>query len=117
MFHFDLFILIVLSAENNSIFIGSSASVIGAPIGIASASFSFAFSLFKEIIKELLKTARNKKKKHNKIVMLARSKLSSIESEISEALINSEINHEDFTTINNEKNFKNYKRIIFISRK
>ena len=34
-----------------------------------------------------------------RIVTLARSKLNSIESEISEALINNEISHEDFTTI------------------
>ena len=35
--------------------------------------------------------------------MLARSKLNSIESKISEALINNDISHEDFTTIVNEK--------------
>ena len=34
--------------------------------------------------------------------MLARSKLNSIESKISEALINNEISHEDFVTIINE---------------
>ena len=53
--------------------------------------------------KEMLKTTRNKKKKNDKIVMLARSKLSNIESKISEALINSEISHEDFMTIINEE--------------
>ena len=36
--------------------------------------------------------------------MLARSKLNSIESKISEALINNEINHEDFMTIINVEN-------------
>ena len=51
----------------------------------------------------MLKTTRNKNKKHDKIVMLARSKLSNIESKISEALINSEISHEDFMTIINEE--------------
>ena len=51
----------------------------------------------------MLKTTRNKKKNHNKIVMLARSKLYSIESKISGALINNEINHEDFMTIINEE--------------
>ena len=51
----------------------------------------------------MLKTTRNKKKNHNKIVMLARSKLYSIESKISGALINSEINHEDFLTMINEE--------------
>ena len=35
--------------------------------------------------------------------MLARSKLNSIESKISERLINSEISHENFTTIINEE--------------
>ena len=80
------------------------ASVIRAPVGIVSASFSLAFSLFTGIVKNLLKTTRNKKKKHNKIIILARSKLGSIESKISEALINSEISHADFmTTINEEK--------------
>ena len=35
--------------------------------------------------------------------MLARSKLNSIESKISEALINNEISHEDFMSILNEE--------------
>ena len=39
------------------------------------------------LLKRLLETTRNKKKKHNKVVLLARSKLSSIESKISETLI------------------------------
>ena len=56
---------------------------------------SLAFSITTGIVKKLLKTTRNKNKKHNKIVMLARSKLNSIESKISEALINNEISHED----------------------
>ena len=59
-------------------------------------------------MKNLLKTIKNKKIKHNKIVMLARSKSNSIESKISETLINSEISHEDFMTIiNEEKHIEN----------
>ena len=59
-------------------------------------------------MKKLLKTTRNKNKKQNKIVELARSKLHSMESKISEALINSEISHEEFMTIiNEEKNIEN----------
>ena len=42
--------------------------------------------------------------KNNKIVMSARSKLNSIESKISEALIKSQIKHEDFMTTINEEN-------------
>ena len=88
---------IVLSVTTGSISNASSfATVIGAPVGIANARYSLAFLISTGIIKKLLKTTRNKKKKHNKIVMLARSKLNSIESKISEALINNEISHEDF---------------------
>ena len=54
-------------------------------------------------MKNLLKTTQNKKKKKNKIVTLAESKLNSIESKIPEALINNEIGHEDFMTIINEE--------------
>ena len=61
------------------------------------------------IIKKLLRTTRNKKKKHNNIVILARSKLNSIESIISEAFKDSEINNEEYTTIINEQ--ENYRRL------
>ena len=43
--------LVVLSAISGSISIASFATVIGAPIGIASASFSFAFSMSTGIVK------------------------------------------------------------------
>ena len=46
---------------------------------------------------------RNKKKKHDKIIMLTKSKLSSIETRISRVLIDMEISHEEFITILNEK--------------
>ena len=105
--------LIVLSVATGSISIASFATVIGAPVGIISASFSLAFSISTGIIKKLLKTTRNKKKKHNKIVMLARSKLNSTESKISEALINNEISHEDFMNIiNEEKKYRELKESI-----
>ena len=75
------------------------ASVFGAPVAIASASFTLIFSLRTGIVKQLLIIARNKKKKHNKILMLARSKLNSIESLISEALIDLQISHEEYMVI------------------
>ena len=82
---------IILSVTAGIISIASFTTVIGAPVGIASASLSLVFSISTGIIKKLLKTTTNKKKKHNKIVMLARSKINRIESKISEALINNEI--------------------------
>ena len=105
--------LIVLSVATGSISIASFATVIGAPVGMMSASCSLAFSVTTGFVKKFLKTIRNKKKKHNKIVMLARSKLNSIESKISEALINNEISHEDFMTIlNEEKKYQELKENI-----
>ena len=58
---------------------------------------------YKRNRKKLLKTTVNKNKKHNKIVMLARSKSKSIESKISEGIINNEISYEDFMTIITEE--------------
>ena len=91
-----------MSITTGSISITSFAAVIGAPVGNVSASFSLAFST--GIIKKLLKTTRNMKNKHNRIVILARSQLNSIESKICESLINNEVKHEDFTTIIDEEN-------------
>ena len=102
--------LIVLSVTTGSISIASFATVIGAPVGMMSASCSLAFSITTGFVKKFLKTIRNKKKKHNKIVMLARSKLNSIESKISEALRNNEISHDIIshvmTIINEEKKYR-----------
>ena len=68
-----------------------------------SASCSLAFPITRGFVKKFLKTTRNKKKKHNKSVMLVRSKLNSIKSKISEALANNEISHEELMTIINEE--------------
>ena len=95
--------LIVLSVTTGSISIASFLTVIGVPVGMASANFSLPFSISAAIVKKLLKATRNKKKKHNKIVMLPRSKLNSIENKISEALIDNEISQEDFMTIINSQ--------------
>ena len=105
--------LIVLSVATGSISIASFANAIGAPVGFMSASCSVAFSITTGFVKKFLKTIRNKKKKHNRIFMPARSKLNSIESKISEALINNEISHEDFMTIlNEEKKYQELKESI-----
>ena len=105
--------LIVFSVTTGSISIASFATVTGTPVGMVSASFSLAFSISTWVAKKLLKTTRNKKKKHNKTVMLARSKLNSIESKISEALINNDISFEDFMTIiNGEKKDRELKESI-----
>ena len=96
-------ILIILSATTGGISIISFTTTIGAPVGIAIASFILIFSLTTGIIKKLLNITRSKKKKHNKILMLAKSELNSIESLISQALNDMEIIHKEFITILNEK--------------
>ena len=105
--------LIVLSVTSSINSITSFVTVIAPLIGIESASFSLSFSILTGIVKKLLKTRQNKNKKHNKIVMLARSKLNSIESKIYEALINNEISLEDFMIlINKERNYREIKESI-----
>ena len=49
------------------------------------------------------KETRKKKKKHSKIIMLAKSKLNSIEPLMFQALIDLEISQEEFKTTVNEK--------------
>ena len=60
--------LIVLSVTSGGISIGSFARVIGAPIGITSATLSLAFSLCTRLVKKLLKATRNKKKSITKLL-------------------------------------------------
>ena len=96
-------ILIVLSATTGERSIISFTTKFGTPAGIASASFTLTFSLSTGIIKKLLNITRKKKEKHDKILMLAKSKLNSIDKLISQALIDMDISHEEFITISKEK--------------
>ena len=70
-------ILIALSSTGGVISVASFASFIGT-CRISKCKFNFAFSLTTGIKEKLLKTTRNKKKKLNKTIILARSKLTSI---------------------------------------
>ena len=96
-------ILILLSATTGGVSIISFTSIVGAPVEMASASFTLIFSLTTGIVKKLLHITRKKKKKHDKILMLAKSKLNSIETLISQALIDMEISHEEFIAILKER--------------
>ena len=97
-----------LSIVTISISIASFATLIRVPVGLIGASCGLTFSITSGFVKNFSKTIRNKKKKPNKITMLARSKLNSIESKISEALTNNENSHEGFMIITNEeKNIEN----------
>ena len=79
--------LIVLSATTGGVSLISFTSFVRAPEGIASASFTLIFSLATEIVKKVLNITRKKNKKHDKIPVFAKSKLNSIGTLISQALI------------------------------
>ena len=96
-------ILIVLSATTGGVSICSFTSIVGAPVGFASASLTLIFSLTTGITDKLLNVIRKKKKKHDKILVLANSELNSIETLILQALIDMNISHEEFITILKEK--------------
>ena len=104
-------ILIMLSATTGGISIISFTTAFGTPVGIASASFTLFFSLTTGIIKKLLDIARKKKKRHDKILMLAESKFNSIETLMSQALGDLDISHEEFIMILKEKD--SYERMKY----
>ena len=101
---------ITLSPSFSTLSIASYAAVVGIPVGIAGASLILIFTVTTGVVKTLLNITRKKKKKHNKIIALARSKLNIIEHLISQALTDFEITHEEFSKFIYEKN--NYEQII-----
>ena len=96
-------ILNVLSSISSGVLIISFTSIIGVPAGIASSSFTLIFPIMAGIIKKLLSTTIKKKKKHDQILMLAKSKYNNIEALISQALIDIDISHKELITILKEK--------------
>ena len=103
-------VFITLSASFGTLSIASYATVVGIPAGIAGASLTLIFTITTGVVKTFLNITRKKKKKHNKIIALARSKFNIIENLVSQALIDFEITHEEFSKIIHEKN--NYEQII-----
>ena len=103
-------LFITLSASFGTLSIASYATVVGIPAGIAGTSSTLIFTVTTGVVKTFLNITRKKKKKHNKIIALSRSKLNIIENLISQALIDFEITHEEFSKIIYEKN--NYEQII-----
>ena len=89
--------------------IASHATIVGIPVGIAGTSLTLIFTVTTGAFKKLLNITRKKKKKHNKIIALARSKLNIIEVLISRALTDFDISYEEFSKIISEKN--NYEQI------
>ena len=92
-------IFITLSASFGTLSIASYAAVVGIPVGIAGSSLTLIFIIGMGRNKSLLKVTKKRKKKHDIIIALAKSKLNMIDTLLSSALNDSKINHEEFTNI------------------
>ena len=102
-----------MSASFGTLIIASYASVVGTPAGIADSSVTLIFTIGTGISKSLLNVTKKRKKKYNKIIVLAKTKLNMIDTLLSSALNDSEISHEEFTNIINEANiYENIKENI-----
>ena len=93
-----------MSASFGTLNIASYASVVGTPAGIAGSSLTLIFTIGTGISKSLLKVIKKRKKKHNKIIALAKNKLNTIDTLLSSVLNDSEISQEEFSNIITEAN-------------
>ena len=109
-FHYADKVFITLSASFGTLSIASYATIVGIPVGIAGSCLTLIFTITTGVVKTLLNITRKKKKKRNKIIALARSKLNIIENLISQALIDFDISHKEFSKIIYENN--HYEQII-----
>ena len=93
--------LILASAVTRYTSISAFASLCGIPIGFTSSAIGLEICAIAAGIKKYKSLIKKKKKKHDKIVLLAKSRLNTIEVLISKALIDSIISHDEFVLINN----------------
>ena len=82
--------------------ISAFASLVGIPIGIASSIIGLKICVINAGIKKYKSVIKKKRQKHDKILLLAKSKLNDIEVLIFKALIDSNISHDEFVLINNK---------------
>ena len=95
--HFLILASIYIGCISISVF----TSLLGIPIGIKSSAIGLKICAITRGIKKYKSIIKKKKKKHDKIVLLAKSKVNSIKVLISKALIDSSLSHHDeFVLIN-----------------
>ena len=75
--------------------------MLGIPIGITRSAIRLKICAVAAGIKKCKSIIKKIKKKHDKVVLIAKSKLNSIEVLISKVLIDSNISHDEFGLINN----------------
>ena len=104
--------LILISTITGCIFISAFASLVGIPIAITNSAVGLTSCVLTAASKNYKSIIKKKKKKHDKIVLLAKSKLNSMEVLLSKALIDSVISHEEFILINVLKQYNEMKNEI-----
>ena len=92
--------LIIISTITGCVSISAFASLVSIPIGNTSPATGLKICVITAGIKEY-KSINKNKKKHDKIVLIAKSKLNSMEVLISKALIDLHFIHDEFVLINN----------------
>ena len=93
--------LILASTVNGCTSSSAFASLLGITIGITIFVIGLTFCAIAAAIKKYKSIIKKKKKKHDKIILLAKTKLNSIEVLISKTLIDLNISHDEFVLINN----------------
>ena len=93
--------LILASTITGCTSISAFASLIGIPIRVTSSAIRLKTCAITAESKKYKPITIKKKKIHDKIALLAKSKVNSIEVLISKALIDSLISHDEFVLINN----------------
>ena len=94
-------LLILTSAVTGCVSISAFSSLVGLPIGTASSAVALKICAITAGIKKYKSIIKKKRKKHDKIVLLVKTKLKTIQVLISRALIDSYISHDEFVSENN----------------
>ena len=93
--------LIEISTMTGCVSISTFSSLVGIPIRIVISRIELKICVITAAIKKYKSIIKKKRKEHDKIVLLGKSKLNNIEILFSKALIDSNISHDEFVLINN----------------
>ena len=93
--------LILVSTITDCVSVSAFASLVAGPVGIVSSAVGIKTCAITAGIKKYKLIIKKKKKKHDKIVLLGKDELNTIEVLISKVLIDCYISHDEFVSVNN----------------
>ena len=94
-------LLIVVSTITGYVSISAFDFLVAIPVGITGSAVGLRICAITARIKRFKSMIKKKKKKHDKIVLLAKSRLNSIKLLLPKVLVDSNIGHNEFVLINN----------------